>query len=288
MNGAVTVAQVLTRATGDLASSGLAVPRLDARLLLAHALGVPAEQLLSLGPRTLSVGELSALSDLLRRRRAGEPTSRIVGRREFWSLEFTVTPDVLDPRPDSETLVEAVLDALRGRAAPRIADLGTGSGCLLLALLSERPDATGVGIDISAAACRVAAGNARSLKLDDRASFACMDWNGAVTGGGFDVVVSNPPYIADGEIAALAPEVARHDPPGALSGGADGLGAYRQLAPAAAALLRPGGFVAVEIGAGQKPPVGQIFAAHGLALRGVRRDLAGIDRCLVFAPESST
>ena len=288
MSEAVTVAQALTRATGDLAACGTAVPRLDARLLLAHALGVPSERLVPLGTRVLSEAERSRFLDLLRRRRAGEPTSRIVGRREFWSLEFAVTPDVLDPRPDSETIVEAALGALQGRAAPRIADLGTGTGCLLLALLSERPDATGLGIDISAAACRVAAGNARRLGLEDRAAFACMDWNGAVAAGGFDAVVSNPPYIADGAIESLAPEVARHDPRGALSGGADGLDAYRRLAPAAAALLRPGGFAAVEIGAGQRPAVERIFAARGLALRAARRDLAGIDRCLVFAAESST
>jgi peptide chain release factor 1 len=288
MNEAVTVAQALTRATGDLAAGGTAVPRLDARLLLAHALGVPPERMMSLGARILSEAEQSAFRDLLRRRHTGEPTSRIVGRREFWSLEFEVTPDVLDPRPDSETIVEAALAELQGRAAPRIADLGTGSGCLLLALLAERRDATGLGIDISAAACRVAAGNARRLGLDGRVVFACMDWNGAAAACGFDAVVSNPPYIADGEIERLAPEVARHDPRDALSGGADGLDAYRRLAPAVAALLRPGGFAAVEIGAGQRPAVERIFAVRGLVLRAARRDLAGIDRCLVFAPESST
>lgn len=288
MNEAVTLAQALTRAAGKLASSGIAAPRLDARLLLAHALGVPSEKMTSLGAQTLSEAEQSAFFDLLLRRRAGEPVSRLVGRREFWSLDFDITPDVLDPRPDSETVVEAALGALQGRAAPRIVDLGTGSGCLLLALLSERPDATGLGIDISAAACRVAAGNARRLGLDERAAFACMDWNGAMAAGGCDVVVSNPPYIADGEIDGLAPEVARHDPRGALSGGADGLDAYRRLAPASAALLRPGGFAAVEVGAGQGPAVERLFAAHGLALRAARRDLAGIDRCLVFEPESST
>jgi release factor glutamine methyltransferase len=288
MNEIVTVVQALTRATGELASSGIAVPRLDARLLLAHALGVPSEKMTSLGARTLSEAEQSAFFDLLLRRRVGEPVSRLVGRREFWSLDFDITPDVLDPRPDSETVVEAALGALQDRAAPRIVDLGTGSGCLLLALLSERPDATGLGIDISVAACRVATGNARRLGLDERATFACMDWNGAVATGGCDVVVSNPPYIADGEIDGLAPEVARHDPRGALSGGADGLDAYRRLAPVSAALLRPGGFAAVEIGAGQRPAVERLFAAHGLALREARRDLAGIDRCLVFEPESST
>jgi len=288
MNEAVTVAQALTRATGELAMGGIAVPRLDARLLLAHALGAPSEHMMSLGARVLSETELSAFRDLLRRRIAGEPTSRLVGRREFWSLDFEITPDVLDPRPDSETIVEATLAELQGRTAPRIADLGTGSGCLLLALLAEREDATGVGIDISAAACRVAAANARRLGLEDRAAFACMDWNDALSPGRFDAVISNPPYIADGEIGGLAAEVARHDPRGALSGGADGLDAYRQVAPAAAMLLRPVGFAAVEIGVGQRAAVERIFAVHGLAPRAARRDLAGIDRCLVFMPESST
>lgn len=288
MTATVTVAQALTRATGELASSGIAVPRLDARLLLAHALGVTSEKLISLGAQILSEAEQSALSDLLRRRRAGEPVSRLVGRREFWSLDFAITPDVLDPRPDSETVVEAVLDALQGRAAPRIVDLGTGSGCLLLALLSERPDATGLGIDISAGACRVAVDNANRLGLDGRATFACMDWNGAIGQERFDVVVSNPPYIADAEIESLAPEVARHDPRGALSGGVDGLDAYRRLAPVSASLLGAGGFVVVEIGIGQGPMVEGLFAPHGLVLREARRDLAGVERCLLFTPESST
>lgn len=288
MSGGVTVAQALTQASGDLAEGGIAVPRLDARLLLAHALGVPSEQMMALGAQVLSEAEQFTFRDLLRRRIAGEPTSRIVGRREFWSLDFEITPDVLDPRPDSETIVEAALAKLQGRAAPRIADLGAGSGCLLLALLAERKDATGVGVDISAAACRVAAGNARRLGLCGRAAFVCMDWNSAASAGGFDAVVSNPPYIADGVIDTLAPEVARHDPRGALSGGADGLDAYRRLAPAIAALLRPGGFGAVEIGAGQRPAVERIFAAQGLTFRKARRDLAGIDRCLVFTSESST
>lgn len=288
MTGAVTVAETLTGATGELASSGIAVPRLDARLLLAHALGVTSEKLVSLSARILSEAEQSTFFDLLQRRCAGEPVSRLTGRREFWSLEFAITPDVLDPRPDSETVVEAVLGALQGRAAPRIVDLGTGSGCLLLALLSERPDATGLGIDISAGACRVAAGNARRLGLDGRATFACMDWNGAIGRERFDVVVSNPPYIADAEIEGLALEVARHDPRGALSGGTDGLDAYRRLAPVSAALLGAGGVVAMEIGIGQGPAVERLFAARGLVLREARRDLAGIERCLLFTPESST
>jgi len=288
MSGGVTVAQALTQASGDLASGGIAVPRLDARLLLAHALGVPSERMMALGARILSETEQVLFRDLVGRRIAGEPTSRIVGRREFWSLEFEITPDVLDPRPDSETIVEAALAELQGRIAPRIIDLGTGSGCLLLALLAERKDATGVGIDISAAACGVAAANARRLGLDGRAAFACMDWDDALAAGRFDAVVSNPPYIADGEIEGLAAEVARHDPRGALSGGADGLDAYRRLAPTVAALLRPDGCAAVEIGAGQAPDVERIFSARGLALRAVRRDLAGIERCLVFGPKSST
>jgi len=288
MSEGVTVAEALTRATGDLAAGGIAVPRLDARLLLAHALGVPPEQLISLNARILSEAEKSAFSALLRRRGAGEPTSRIVGRREFWSLEFEVTPDVLDPRPDSEAIVEAALAELKDRAAPRIVDLGTGSGCLLLALLSERKDATGLGVDISAAACRVAAANARRLGLANRAAFACMDWSDALPTGGFDAVISNPPYIVEDEIACLAAEVARHDPRGALSGGADGLDAYRSLAPAVARLLRPDGFAAVEIGAGQEAAVERIFTGHGLTLGVARRDLAGINRCLVFTPKSST
>lgn len=288
MTGTLTVAQALAQATSELARGGAGASRLDARLLLAHALCEPSERVVALGARVLSEAEQSAFAAFLRRRGAGEPTSRIVGRREFWSLDFEITPDVLDPRPDSETVVETVLGALRGRIAPRVIDLGTGSGCLLLALLSERPDAMGVGVDISAGACRAAAGNARRLGLGGRAAFACMDWNGAIGLGRFDAVVSNPPYIADAEIERLAPEVARHDPRGALSGGTDGLDAYRRLAPVSASLLRPGGVVAMEIGIGQRPAVERLFAAHGLILRTARRDLAGVERCLLFEAESST
>ena len=170
-----TVAQALARATEGLASANIPSARLDVRLLLAHALGAVPEQISFLAARALSAAEQAVYTSFLERRRAGEPVSRITGRREFWSLDFTVTPDVLDPRPDSETVVEAVLAALKGRAAPRILDLGTGSGCLLLAILSERTDATGLGIDRSEGACRVAAGNAHRLGLGARASFACYN-----------------------------------------------------------------------------------------------------------------
>lgn len=283
-----TVARALAEAAKDLAAAGVAAARLDARLLLAHALGTSAERMVTLGARTLSDGERIAFADLLRRRSGGEPTSRLTGSREFWSLDFALTPEVLDPRPDSETVIEAALARIEKRSAPRISDLGTGSGCLLLALLSERTDATGLGIDLSAAACRVAASNAHRLGLGGRAAFACMDWADALVPVPFDIVVSNPPYIADGQIEALAPEVARHDPRSALAGGADGLDAYRRLAPAISVLLAPDGAAAVEIGAGQRPVVERLFAAHGLYLLEARRDLAGIERCLVFATQPST
>jgi len=190
---------------------------------------------------------------------------------------------VLDPRPESETVVEAALDGSAACAAPpRLLDLGTGSGALLLALLSERDDMQGIGVDMSEAAIGVARANAARLGLAARARFVVGDWGDGLIGP-FDVIVSNPPYIEQAAIPDLAPEVARFDPPAALCGGADGLDAYRALAPQLTRLLASDGFAVVEIGAGQAVAVTAIFHQHGLLLKGERRDLGGILRCLTFA-----
>lgn len=274
---------LLERAAAELAAAGVAEARRDARLLLAAALGTDAAGLLARDDRPVEPETVARFAASVKRRAAREPVSRILGMREFWSLRLIVTPATLDPRPDSETLVEAALDAVPDRTAPlRVLDLGTGTGCLLLALLSELPRATGIGIDRDPAAVSAAAANAAGLGLAYRARFAVGDWAAGLAGP-FDLIVSNPPYIADAEIATLAPEVARYEPRAALSGGPDGLAAYRQLAPQIARLLAPHGRAVLEFGAGQNQAVGEILSAAGLEIDGYRRDLSGILRCVVAA-----
>jgi release factor glutamine methyltransferase len=246
-----------------LGAAGIEDPARDARLLQRHA------------------ESEAAFDAMIARRAAREPASHILGRREFWSLDFAVTRACLDPRPDSETVVEAALSKLadRGRAW-RILDLGTGSGCLLLALLSELPAATGLGVDKSPEALGIALGNAQRLGLGTRARFVERDWMRGLDGA-FDVVVSNPPYIPTAEIESLQPEVTRYEPRLALDGGQDGLDAYRAIIPSLARLLAPGGFAALEVGAIQAMAVGQMARAAGFATE-CRADLAGRDRCLIL------
>ena len=253
----------------------------DARLLLAAALGASRLEVAVAPERALSVEEERRFRSFVERREAGEPASRILGRREFWSLDFELSPAVLDPRPDTETVVEAALDAAGERGRPlELLDLGAGSGCILLALLSELPKAWGLGLDVSEAAARAAQSNARRLGLAERARFAVADWAGPLVGR-FDLIVSNPPYIPRGEISGLAPEVARHDPWGALDGGEDGLDAYRTLAAALPGLLKPGAVAVLEIGSGQDEAVGLLLRRRGLKLLETRSDLAARRRCIV-------
>jgi release factor glutamine methyltransferase len=222
------------------------------------------------------------LQELVARRATREPMAQILGRREFWSLTFRVTPDTLDPRPDSETLVHAVLDQVPDRSASlRLVDFGTGTGCLLLSLLHELPHATGLGVDLSEAALAVAEENAKSLGLGARASFQLGNWDAGIAPA-FDIVLSNPPYIPSGDIAALQPEVASFEPRQALDGGADGLDAYRRLAPAAARLLPSGGLAAFEAGFGQAESVTAIGQAAGLRHVATARDLGAVQRCVLF------
>jgi release factor glutamine methyltransferase len=267
----------------SLSEAGVDVPRLEARLLVGHVLGVGAEVLVGDPQRPLTGDQRSRLDGLLARRVRREPLAHILGGREFWSLPIRVTADTLVPRPETETLVEAALEwvgeRLAGAAELRILDLGTGSGCLLLALLSELPRAFGVGVDLSAAALAVARDNADALGLACRAGFVGGDW-GSALGGGFDLVVANPPYVADGELTALAPEIVRFEPRLALAGGADGLAAYRAIAPQLPRLLAPGGAAFLEVGAGQAPSVAAMLAGHGLQDVDIKTDLAGVGRCL--------
>ena len=251
-------------------------PRLEARLLLAHALGCSQNDLIREPERLVDPAPFDALLD---RRVRHEPVAHIVGRREFWSLRFEVSPATLIPRPDSETLVEAALEAFAGRAPPRrVLDLGTGTGCLLLALLHEFPAAFGIGVDLEPAAAALAQRNATQLGLIDRTGFVVGDWTNAI-GGRFELIVSNPPYISDGDMATLMPDVARYEPRLALAAGVDGGDAYRAIIPALPGVLAPGGVAILEIGAGQAEMVSRIAQSRGFAVS-LRQDLAGIPRAI--------
>jgi release factor glutamine methyltransferase len=279
-----TVSEAFAAAAGALRAAGIDTPELDARLLLCHAAALTHEGLIARGREPLPPGSAARLRAALARRLAREPVSRITGAREFYGRVFLVGPEALDPRPDTETLIEAALaqaEARGGRDRPlAILDLGTGTGCILLTLLAELPAARGVGTDLSQAALRLAARNAARLGLGERASFLAGDWLDPVSGR-FDLVVSNPPYIAGGEIARLAAEVSAYDPPVALDGGPDGLAAYRRIAARAADVLAEGGRLLLEIGEGQAGPVTAILGAAGFEIEAVRPDLAGRSRAVV-------
>jgi release factor glutamine methyltransferase len=277
-----TVASSLAEAAGLLAAAGIDEPRREARLLLAAALAVDTAVILGHADRVLGRSECARFARFLARRAAREPTARVLGRREFWSLDFALAPETLVPRPDSETVVEAALANISDRgAALRVLDLGTGTGCLLLALLSELPASTGIGIDLVANAAVMARRNAAALGLAGRSRFIAGSWGTAITGR-FDVIVANPPYINSEAIAALAPEVAHYDPRIALDGGTGGLDSYRALAPDLMRLLSDGGVAAVEMGAGQAKPVAAVMQQMGLVIKKICSDLAGIERCLVL------
>jgi release factor glutamine methyltransferase len=276
-----TVEAWLGRAAVALAEAGIEQPRMEARLLLAEAVGWPPEAMIARHCERLGGVAADRAEAMLERRRRREPASHILGRREFWGLEFAVTADVLDPRADSETLVGAALQAIGNRSAPlHVLDLGTGTGCLLLAILSELPNARGLGVDLSPAAVRVAEMNAERLGLSGRAGFTTGDW-GAGLSGPFDLILSNPPYIPSGAIAGLQPEVALWEPQLALDGGPDGLQAYRRLGPEIARLLAPGGSAAIEIGSTQAAEVAAILDRSGLRILECVRDLGGRERCLL-------
>ena len=263
--------------------AGIDSAEADARLLIAHALGIDRSELIANGARPLNERELQAIDTLAVRRLKHEPVARILGGKEFWSLMLDITPYVLVPRPDTETVIEAALDfAVRGGLRLerlRVLDIGTGSGALLLALLSELPNALGTGTDISAAALAVARGNAERHGLASRCIFVACDITAGVQGP-FDLIVSNPPYVAHGDIATLAPEVRDYDPAVALDGGSDGLDGYRAIAADARRLLASGGRLIVELGAGQEGAVGALFTKAGLTVGKARADLAGIARAL--------
>jgi release factor glutamine methyltransferase len=264
--------------------SGCDAPETDARLIVGHALGLEHAGIATAEARVLTASEAATISALADRRLAREPVARIFGHKEFWGLRLALSAATLVPRPETETLIEAALDAIDpAQAKPRawrIADLGTGTGAILLALLSEWPSATGIGSDLDLAAVATARENAKALGYAKRAHFVACDF-GAALAGGFDLVLSNPPYVASRDIAALAPEVRAYDPARALDGGPDGLLAYRAIAADAARLLAPGGVLILEIGAGQAAAVTALLAAEGLRVASPRLDLAGIPRAIM-------
>jgi release factor glutamine methyltransferase len=271
--------------TAQFTAAGIDTAALDARLIVGHALSLDHTALASQATRMLTAGERDAIAALAARRLNGEPVARILGVKEFWSLPFALSPATLVPRPDTETIVEAALAAIgesRKHEALRIADLGTGTGAILLALLHEWPNATGLGTDIDQSAIDTAYANARALGLASRAQFRLADFAQDL-GETFDLVVSNPPYIPTRDIAALEREVRDHDPFRALDGGADGLDAYRAIARRAPHLLRADGVLIVEIGIGQAADVATILSTGtSLECAAIRPDLSGIVRALTF------
>ena len=267
-----------------LTTQAIESAELDARLLVGAALDLDLTGLIAVAARPITEDEAFRLDRFMRRRLAGEPVARILGFKEFWGLPMHLSPATLVPRPDTETVVELALEIWRGEPyrnpQPRIADIATGSGAILLALLSEMPEAEGVGTDISPAALHTASSNAVRLGFASRAAFVACNYAAALSGA-FDLMVSNPPYIRSAEIAELASEVRDYDPLGALDGGADGLDAYRALIPQAARLLAPGGTLIVEAGIGQSGQIRGLMAAAGLtAERPPKADLAGIPRAV--------
>ena len=265
-----------------------AAAALDARILVAHALGIDANAVVLADERVADPAAERHADSYAERRIAGEPVGRIIGEREFWSLPLLLSPETLEPRPDTETVVSAALgwiDRDRRRDQPlAILDLGTGTGAILLALLSELPGASGIGVDLSPGAVRTAAGNAGRLGLGDRAQFVAGDW-AAPLGRQFDLVVSNPPYIAAAEIAALPVEVRAHDPHLALDGGPDGLRAYREIINDLNRLIGPAGRCFIEVGAGQADAVARIGSSKGFVTAG-HADLAGVCRVIELGREA--
>ncbi len=282
----MTLRQAAAAAGQALRAAGIEDGVLDAGLLLAHVIGGDRLTLICDADRRLDDAQARKFTELVAARSARKPVSRLLGRREFWSLELSISGAVLDPRPDSETAVAAALEQMpRVDGAYRIADFGTGSGCLLLALLTERPGAWGLGLDRSLAAIQLAKRNARDLNLSERSIFMVGDWGRALVGQ-FDMIVANPPYIATTDIAGLAPEVRCHDPRRALDGGADGLAAYRALVPDLRRMLNPAGHAVLECGHEQAADLAEILETAGLRVEGFHADLSGVQRCVRVAVAS--
>ena len=284
MSGTPTVEAARRALAARLRSAGNDSAELDARLLLGHTLGLDLTGLISAAQRLITADEAACLEAFALRRLKGEPVARILGEKEFWGLPLQLSSATLVPRPDTETVVELALEVMRAggdlHRPLRVADLGTGTGAILLALLSELPAAQGFGTDISRDALQTAAANAARTGLSGRATFVACDYAEGLSGP-FDLIVSNPPYIRSADIAALAKEVRNHDPLAALDGGADGFDAYRALIPQATSLLAPGGVLIVEAGEGQSPGIQALMAEAGLtAGTAPKADLGGVPRAV--------
>lgn len=276
-----TLAATLLAARRKLEAAGIAESALDARMLVEHMTGTSRSDALLRPDLIVTDAQAAAIDEALGQRIAGRPVHRIIGHRDFHGVRLTLSPATLDPRPDTEALVDMALEMLAGKPRPRVLDLGTGTGAIALAILSARPDATAVAVDISAEAVATASRNAEANGVADRCTGIVSDWFAAVEGR-FDAILSNPPYIVSAEIAKLAVEVREHDPMLALDGGEDGLEAYRIIAHGASQHLASAGFVAVEIGHDQAESVPGVFLAEGLVEAGGRDDLSGIRRALTF------
>lgn len=268
-------------------SEGIEGPTYEARILIEELAGTKDLDVDLLAP--LGEDAVKRIEQALARRLAGEPLWRILGEREFWGLTFRLSPATLEPRPDTETLVDVALAAFTARKTEplSILDLGTGTGCLLIAVLSEFPKASGLGIDLSEEACVTASGNAERNGVAERALFRCGSWTEGLDAR-FDLIVSNPPYIRSDAIVGLSREVREHDPLLALDGGDDGLGPYRIFAATLAPLLAPGGLIVFEIGVGQEAEVIELMKAGGFRHLGSRRDLGGHIRALSFGHGGET
>ena len=269
-----------------LAQAGIETPLLDAEVLLRHVTGWEREELLRAPEAGITAEQGRRLAEMAQARCSGTPVARLLGHKEFWSLQFAVSRETLIPRPESETLVAAALEGFEESAAWRILDLGCGCGCLLLALLWERRRASGLGVDMSPGAVAIAKDNAKALGLGEAARFRHGNWGEGI-GERFDLVVSNPPYIPSADIAGLQAEVRLHDPHLALDGGRDGMDGLRAVVAAAARLLRPGGRLLLEAGAGQARPVAEHMTERGWRQVAMRRDLAGVERVVAAVAEKS-
>lgn len=281
MTKGITVSEALDGAAGKLAKASPDTARLDASLLLAHTTGMERSLMVILPGKVLTNKQIEEFDSAVARRALHEPIAYIIGKKEFWSLDFYVTPDTLIPRPDSETLIEAALRRIKNRAGnTTILDIGTGTGCLLISLLKELPKASGVGVDINERALQVAKKNAQNLGVNERAEFLQSHWCDAIDRT-FDLIISNPPYIAEMDQASLMQDVVGFEPHAALFAGPDGLDAYRALAPQMKKALNPSGMIVLEVGEHQALPVTALLQAEGLETELPEKDLAGIARCVI-------
>ena len=274
----LTLVKAWTAAKDRLKDAGIDQPSIDARLMLEVAAGVTRTEIVTDPYRELTAEQAAMLDDFLSRRARREPVSHIIGRKGFWKILLQVNKNVLTPRPETEVIVDEVLKAFPENMAFSMLDLGVGSGTILLAVLAERPAAKGLGVDASSEALAVARDNAANLDLNNRAALLHGDWTAGLSDESFDVVVSNPPYIPSAVIETLEPEVRDHEPRLALDGGADGLDAYRLLAPEILRVLKPGGMFAVEIGYDQSKAVEALFTAAGAKQVRTIKDLSTHDR----------